>query len=132
MITADACRASSVASSTPNTRPDSARSAPSSVFSAMLPVKPSVTMTSTVSACMKSRPSTLPTNPGIRSSRGYAALRSSSPLPASSPLERSPMRGVVEVPAHLRVLARPSAAYCASRSGAGFTTAPASTSTCGC
>ena len=58
---------------------------------AMLPVKPSVTTTSTVAAG-RSRPSTLPAKsmPGARLSRRCASTTSSRPLPASSPTVSRP------------------------------------------
>ena len=40
-----------------------------------------------------SRPSTLPTKPGVSRSRAWAASTSSLPLPSSSPIDRSPTRG---------------------------------------
>ena len=68
---------------------------PSIAFSVTLPVNPSQTMTSVVPRGM-SRPSTLP-----RKSRSSAAASSACtscvsalPLPASSPIESSPIVGV--------------------------------------
>ena len=69
MTFSDACWSSGVDINVSNTSRAVPRIAPSTVFSATLPVKPSVTITSTVS-CMKSRPSTLPTNPGMDANMG--------------------------------------------------------------
>src|SRR3954454_12452924 len=79
------------------------REVPSIVFKAMLPVKPSVTTTSS-SPPVRSLPSTLPTKfrpepppfgalPGAAASRSCASFTSGVPLPASSPLDRRPTLG---------------------------------------
>ena len=86
------------------TSPAAARSAPSSVLSATLPVNPSVTMTSTV-PCMRSRPSTLPTNPARSRAARTCCLRSSSPLPGLLAVREEPDRGLVDPEAGTRVLA---------------------------
>src|SRR4051794_22630151 len=65
----------------------------SSTFRATLPVKPSVTITSTVAAG-RSKPSTLPTKlSGPPASRSPARSTSGVPLPCSSPTDSSPTRG---------------------------------------
>ena len=69
-------------------------SAPSRVFRATLPVKPSVTMTSTGEG-MKSRPSTLPKklSVDIPSRSWCVSLTSGVPLVDSSPMDSSPTVG---------------------------------------
>ena len=72
---------------------------PSSVLSTTLPVKPSVTTTST-SGVITSRPSTLPTKvpPAARSASepsrsAWVSFTSGVPFDGSSPIDRSPTRG---------------------------------------
>jgi hypothetical protein len=72
---------------------------PSSVFSATLPVKPSVTITST-SPASRPPPSTLPAKLSGRAPRGGSAASSSCarlvnllPLPGSVPMVSSPTLG---------------------------------------
>jgi hypothetical protein len=77
--------------------------APSSPLARTLPVKPSVTTTSARPPYGTSRPSTLPTKRiGSADSASYAALRSSSPLPGSSPMDSSPTRGSARPEPHGR------------------------------
>ena len=99
---ASASDANAGSSSTPNTSPASPAIAPSTVFSATLPVKPSVRITS-ADGRSRSRPSTLPTQPFTSDSNGAAALRNASPLPGFLAVRQQPDRGLVDTEPHPRV-----------------------------
>ena len=70
-------------------------SAPSSDFSATLPVKPSVTTTSTPGRSSRSRPSTLPMKrtPRPSASSAWVSLTEGLPLVDSSPIDNSATEG---------------------------------------
>ena len=102
--------------------------APSSVFSVTLPVKPSVMMTSALRRAT-SRPSTLPAKPFTSANNSDARLRNASPLPGSSPFESNAIDGSA-TPRRTRAYARASSAHSTSHSGSGSTVAPPSTSSC--
>ena len=94
MSTSLACLASSLLAMAARMASTSMRSDPSIVFRVTLPVKPSVTTTST-SSLMMSRPSTLPMKrtPAPALSRPCVSLTSGVPLVSSSPIDSRPTRG---------------------------------------
>src|SRR5579875_1192314 len=125
-----AARASSSASRTDSTVRIDQRRMPSAALSRTLPVKPSVTITSTMSL-IRSRPSTLPTKetsgpPSPLASRAWVSLTSRLPLDGSSPMESRPMRGSA-MPNWWRTYTAPMRANWTSHGGVHSALAPAST-----
>ena len=111
------------------TAPSSTDDVPSITFSATLPVKPSVTITS-ASPVPIAKPSTLPTKfsrDSVSESTAWAATRSSGPFEGSSPLLSSATRGR-ETPIAVSMNAAPMCANCTRCSGRTSTLAPASSS----
>ena len=112
------------------------RIAPSRVLSATLPVKPSVTITSTAPA-IRSPPSMFPakcsgSDPGSGSDASSSCARrvSTLPLPASAPMVSRPTFGIA-MPSAICAYATPSWPNCTSISGLGSAVAPASMRTVG-
>ena len=98
---------------------------PSLVFSAMLPVKPSQTITSAL-PLYTSRASTLPMKCSDDALSSWCASRISSlPLLSSSPIDSSPMRGR-SMPSETARRPRPSRANCSRCGGRHSTLAPTS------
>ena len=83
-----------VAANTSSNARSTALTPPSRVFSTTLPVNPSATTTST-SAVMMSRPSTLPTkrSPGVETSSSWVSFTSALPFDDSSPIDKRPTLG---------------------------------------
>src|SRR5579875_1610543 len=103
--TSPAALASGLEAITAWSRPMKASSAPSSAFRATLPVKPSVTTTSTRPA-RRSRPSTLPTKRirGAAARRACASFTSGLPFVGSSPIDSRPTDGS-SMPSRMRAKA---------------------------
>jgi hypothetical protein len=108
------------------TAPSSTDEVPSITFSAMLPAKPSATITSATAEPI-AKPSTLPTKLGWSRSTAWAATTSPGPLVASSPLDSSATRGR-STPMTTSMNAAPMCANCTRCSGRTSTFAPASSS----
>ena len=103
---------------------------PSRSFSATLPVKPSVTMTSDTPTST-SLPSTLPMKSGTRSvMSSWAACASCEPFDGSSPMLSSATRGPI-TPSTTVAYAAPICANCSRFSGLQSAFAPTSSSTHG-
>ena len=122
--------ASGVESSTPNTRPASAAQRALERLSATLPVKPSVTITSTVPLHEVAALDVADEPRHRREQRRRSACAARRPCPAPR-RSRAGRRVGSATPRRVRAYSRPMSANCASHSGVQSTVAPPSTRSCG-